>query len=536
MNPIKLQIEPRFVKEENGFRPFQKQTIDAIRNSDAKIIMMEAPVGSGKSHIIRNFVKDDYFKDKPIILTYPTKILMDAQVGSMKKELDDIAIWPDDEFIANGINILNYSSSSIIRYLKGENISGKLNKGELLEYLITRSGALSKKRVVVTSPDVLHILINLKRYCSKSFSRRLANELQGSYVFFDEFHTYTDLKHFPVLVKNLLDTIALKIVLLSATPHESEKLREVREDFQSDNINFLTSEATEKEGVKFNYPLDVEIEIFRYTDQNQSLRRLIELIPKIKKPAAIIFDSIFRLQHLENRIDKEFDKKFGGEYVIKKWHGMEKSESFSLDENTIVLGTSSIEVGIDMDFKTLITEASYWTSAIQRIGRVGRKDNGKVILFTNAADFRPLLDENEYSRTEFEDILKRALKDPTGQEIGGVMFRGDNYNFILRDIDTEKVYTYSHNLFAMYDINHNYEDEWRTLDYEDKEEILTDIGIGENKIKELLLFDRVFEFWGAVEGRLKSKYDRVKFITHPSKDNNFTLSIQSNDTYTFYGK
>ena len=532
MNSIKLQIEPRFVKEENGFRPFQIQTIDAIKNSDAKIIMVEAPVGSGKSYIIRNLIKDDYFKDKPIILTYPTKILMDAQVASMRQELDDIAIWPDDEFIVNGVNILNYSSSSLIRYLKRENISEKLDKGELLEYLIMGSGVLSKKRVIVTSPDVLHILINLKRYCSKSFSRRLANKLQGAYVFFDEFHTYTNLKHFPVLIKTLLDTIALKIILLSATPYESEKLKEVRKDFPSENINFSSSVArSEKEGVEFNYPLDVEIEVFRYTDRKQSLGRLVELIPKVKKPAAIIFDSIFRLQHLKSRIYKEFSS----DYMIQEWHGMEKSKDFLLDENTIVLGTSSIEVGVDMDFKTLITEASYWTSAIQRIGRVGRKDNGKVILFTNAADFRPLLDRDKYSRTEFEGILKKSLRDPIGQQIGGTMFRGDSYNFILRDIDTKKVHTYSQNLFAMYAIHDDYEDEWKTLDYEDKKEILEDWCIGKNRIKELLLFDRIFEFWGAVEGRLKSRYDRVD-IGYPNKDNNFTLSIQSNDTYTFYGK
>lgn len=44
-----IKINPRYVKEENGLRPFQKETQEAIKNSDVKIIFVEAPVGSGKS-------------------------------------------------------------------------------------------------------------------------------------------------------------------------------------------------------------------------------------------------------------------------------------------------------------------------------------------------------------------------------------------------------------------------------------------------------------------------------------------------------
>jgi superfamily II DNA or RNA helicase len=80
---IKIYIEPRYVKEEDWdgqrIRPFQKEALEAIKRSDARIIFIEAPVGSGKSYIIRNLIQDDYFQRKPVVLTYPTKILMDGE-------------------------------------------------------------------------------------------------------------------------------------------------------------------------------------------------------------------------------------------------------------------------------------------------------------------------------------------------------------------------------------------------------------------------------------------------------------------------
>jgi len=45
---LKIKINPRYVKEENGLRPFQMETLEAIKNSSAKLIFVEAPVGSGK--------------------------------------------------------------------------------------------------------------------------------------------------------------------------------------------------------------------------------------------------------------------------------------------------------------------------------------------------------------------------------------------------------------------------------------------------------------------------------------------------------
>lgn len=522
---IQLQVGPRFVKEEEGFRPFQKETLAALKDPDLRMIFVEAPVGSGKSYIIRNLVQDSFFENTPIILTYPTKILMEAQIGSMRGELEDIAIWPDEPFIKKGVNVFNYSTSSLISYLKKYNAI-ELNKSELLKKVFSKLGLFSKKRIIVTSPDVLHLLVNIKAYTG---SRRLQNYLQGAFVFFDEFHLYSNLVNFPKLVDNLLKTIASKVILLSATPYGSPELSKLEEIYTPLTIDFSHSEGDKTDYPPFNYSLNVEIHQFRYTNRQLTLARLQEMIPIIEKPAAIIFDSIFRLEHLKRRILELF----GDKYQIYIWSGMEKSKSFHLDETSIVLGTSSIEVGIDMNFRSLITEASYWTSAIQRIGRVGRKSPGNVYIFTNR-DLRPYINGNNITRDEFEKgIIKEALRDPIGKLVAGEMFRGDSYSFILQDVSTDQVIVYSEPLFAMYEIEDK-EDEWRTslFSFDDKRELLKDWGVKKDKIDEILLYDKVFPLWGAVRGRLRGEYQNIEVeYEEDSKE----LQITSDKTYIFYG-
>lgn len=522
-NSIKIHIEPRYVREQDGLRIFQKETLEAIKNSSAKIIEVEAPVGAGKSHIIRKLITDDSFRKRAILLTYPTTILMDAQVGTLKREIENMAIWPYEEFIPKGYNLFYYSSASLVRYLCKRGEDHNLNRSELLDRAIKNLGFFSEHRCMVTSPDVLHLLVNRKFYKG---SKRLINYLQGCIVCFDEFHLYANLENFIKLVNNLLGGIAEKIILLSATAYKAKEFCEIEKKYPTTKISFVDSIGDSNDRM-FNHPLDVEIYQFKYTNSKLAFETLKELILEIEKPAAVIFDSVFRLQHLKRKIVKEFGECFR----IIEWSGIEK-EKVTLDSDTVLLGTSSIEVGIDMDFKTLITEVSYWTSAIQRIGRVGRKDEGKVIIFTRR-DFVPYLKNGtSFSRDVFEgDILKEALKDPIDKLISSEMFRGESFTFILFDEELRKLYYYSEALFAMYELTELIDD-WKTLDISGKEKILSDWGLSKEKVKEIMLYDRIFAFWGLVRGRLRNEYIRV--ASKYDKEEN-ELYIVADETYVFYG-
>jgi CRISPR-associated helicase Cas3 len=552
---ISLKIGPRFVKQDNdGLRPFQRKTLEAIKYSDAKLIFVEAPVGSGKSYIIRNLVQDSYFKEKPIVLTYPTKILMDVQVQAMESEIkkdgEDVAVWPEDKerfpVAGRGVNILKYSSDSLIHYIK-ENPSALdsfKNRGDLIKYGLF-SLKYGEHQVFVTSPDVLWLIYSWQY----KGAIMLQAQLSSAIVAFDEFHAYASLYNFYNLLENLIVKSKVdKVLLLSATPFLRKKgWDEIKKKLKKDNIlaetvSFQSSQAHEHDGEVFNFPLEMKLYCFKFYDRKLAIQKIEEILKDIEIPAAIIFDSIFRLKHLKNEILR-FDEGNGGRFKIREWSGMAKDkdvpELIKNQDDVIVLGTSAIEVGVDMKFKSLITEASSWASAIQRIGRVGRlkyfvngdidSNKGYVYLFINSRDtLNSLKDEESISRDNFESILQKNLPDPIDDMVGGETFRGESYSFLLIDRYLEKPVIYSESIFSIYDIDQSLCKNFYGSD-EEKREVLKDVGIrNQDLIDELILRDKLFPIWGIViSDGLMDKYSRILRIDKLPDDNPRRVTIHT---------
>lgn len=497
-----ISIKQRTVKQIDGFRPFQRATIDAL-NSKKQIIIVEAPVGAGKSHIIRQAI-DQW--SGAVVLTYPTKVLMNAQSKALKSDFPNSVIWPYETGIPlkQSPTIFYYSSDTLITFLKQQGKDYRLNRSELIDTVLHQQFWASKKNILLTSPDVLHLLVNLKAYRG---SKRLLSFLTGAVVVFDEFHLYVSLNHFSKLLNKLLDSGVKKVILLSATPIFSKELREVFDKYETRKIDFSHSAGNEKDKI-FNYPLNFEFVNCRYTRPDELIKVLTHYIPKLSKPLAIILDSVFRLRHIMPIIKREFGKNNN----ILEYSGFIKNNP-TLDDNTILVGTSSIEVGINMAFKSLITEASYWTSAIQRIGRAGRFCKSDVIVLTTK-NIRPYLqDKLCLSRDELEnDILKAALKDINMTHVCGDMFRGDSYPFLVYDMDSKRMSSYTESIFAMYEPCKWIYD-WQSLDLSEKKDLLGQYDNSEENITNILLKDRLFPFWGIIEGRLRNKYEKIYLHT-----------------------
>ena len=522
---INIQIRPRYVKEKNGYRPFQLEIIEAVKNSDKNLIIVEAPVGAGKTFVMRKILEEKIFERNPIIFLYPTKILMEAQINSIKNELrENVKIWPYEHFEPSKINLFLYSTDSLVKYMKKNNLDKIQDKGKLVYHLLTEIQWQSKKGGIVTSPDVLYLLIK-GRYHK---SNEILNYLQNALIIFDEFHCYYGLDSFSFLIEELLSKIANKTILLSATPIISEELDKV---IKKHRFTYITFDNSKGKGgdICFNYHLDTKILSFKISDLALCENVLLNELENVKFPAAIIFDSIFRLRHIERRLKN--NKKLH-HIKINEWSGMKKDEGFRLENNTLVLGTSSIEVGIDMNFKSLIFEATYWPSAIQRLGRVGRKEKGTAIIFTRK-DFTPFIRKKSCERDEFEDILREVLNDPK-EEIGDdFSFRGQSFKFLIHDKDLRESFIYNENIFAMYEIDEIIDD-WQQKDENEKKKIL----IGEYKLdneksNDIIFYDRIFPLWGLLKGRIKNKYEFLlkDDIIYPTQDRK-ELHIKG---FVFYG-
>jgi len=501
----KIHLKKRTVKEKNGLRIFQYQTLEALKKN-YELIIVEAPVGSGKSFIIRKIIEDKTFSVHPIILTYPTKILMNAQIISLKKEFKNIIHWPDEEEKDSEITIFEYSSDSLFRYLKNHPQINILDKSDLIQKMLLQHQYLSDRNIFVTTPDVLHLI---KEGWYKN-SKWISAYLNKAIIIFDEFHLYTNLENFAPLILWLLDTIAHKIIFLSASPTYNEELENL---IRKKNVNFISFEdsvGTENDLV-FNYPLKLYVEEFKYTNRNELLLKLENYIPILPKSICIIFDSIFRLRHLKPLIKQ----KFQDNYNIIEYSGMFK-ESSQIDDHTIILGTSSIEVGVELPIKSLITEAGYWTSAIQRLGRVGRFSTATAVLFVQKRLYPFLKGKTEISRTEFENqVLKKALKDQKGGLVAGEMFRGDSLSFLFVDNNGE-IFPYSEALFSMFTIT-NRINNWKKLSHNQKVEILKEeFNLKDDTIDDVILRDKISPFVGVVSGKLNEKYQTIKKYVTPN--------------------
>lgn len=526
-----LRIHPRAARVESGLHPFQRQVQDALANPSQRILRVEAPVGSGKSRVIRSLLEQPR-DSRILVLTYPTKILMDTQVGALRSELAvagrDLCVWPDPDlkFRNGAINVVNYSTDSLLRLLRqkgSEALKGR--RGDLLEKLFDDQEWFGHERAIVTTPDVLHLIAKRRYHASKRLQRYLAS---GGLFVFDEFHLYHNLANFVPLLEEILTQWNGRIILLSATPLESEDLQTLVSRFPAADITFEPDSkgVPGSEGNRtFNHPLDLRVDSFRTSDLDEWLPRMEELLPTLPRPAAVILDSVHRLQWLHRRL-RPFARKL--DLDLRQWSGLQK-DRVVLGDRTVVLGTSAIEVGIDMNFRGLIAEATYWPSAGQRLGRVGRFQGGSVVLFSRRAFEPHLKGQIEWDRTAFErEVLREALLEPSESMIGGEMFRGDSYGFILVESETSRPYFYDQTIFAMFDIEDEVCD-WRLMEVRDKKEVLEEWGVAKEAAENILLRDQIFPFWGLLRGTLRVKYQRVEYC----KETEDGLHIFADRVYLF---
>jgi superfamily II DNA/RNA helicase len=276
---------------------------------------------------------------------------------------------------------------------------------------------------------------------------------------------------------------------------------------------------------------------------------ILKILDTIETPAAIIFDSIFRLIHFQTYLNRNKSK--NSNLIFREWSGRWKdkdiTELVKKQEKIVVLGTSAIEVGIDMKFRSLITEAANWISAIQRIGRVGRMPySSNLEPFNNVANVYLLIDSrdtvnelsdiNKISRNEFEKILTNTLMVSSDRMVGGELFRGENFGFVLINPYFKDPIFYSEAIFSIYEINEaDCISFWG--DEKEKRKILHNEKISQSNAEKIIIRDKLVDIWGIVKtSRLKSRYEEVLVGKYPEeKPTQITIYTESNPSgFTFY--
>ncbi len=404
-------------KGEDGIRLLQHQveTLKAYNNPDVDVIINTAMTGDGKS--VAAYLPA--FQDgQQVIAMYPTNELVRDQLAALKHHQDNLHL-----------HLPSYDtmySEQITKLMREHDETVRL---EEVRKLLNRNGML------LTNPDLIHLI--LSHQYGWDFMRKELAVIAGAnfdYFLFDEFHVFGVPQ--VVSVINMLGYLTAnyghkqkerkKYLFLSATP--SQLLQSLLEKsglrYKVIEGHYSTSEQDGKyrcilqecditlAEISQEVPTEVWIE-----GHLEELLQFFKQYPESK--AAILVYSPATARRLVARLKEYFEP-----------HGIEIGENTGLIpiaerpeelKKQILVGTSTVDVGIDFHINYLIFEAFNAGSFLQRFGRLGRHDEfsayrayGLVPRFVQERLSMAFAGIHEIERAQFNTAVREAF--PPEQE------------------------------------------------------------------------------------------------------------------------
>ena len=355
----------------------QAETLEALRNPDIDVVFNTAMTGDGKSlAAYLEFLQGTC----TAIGLYPTNALAGDQETQIR---DYIAKFQP----SNDPRVNRLSSAELEIYAENE----RLRKGSAI------ASRASQSEVLITNPDIFHYLHRGAYITSKDTPDKLWNRIDKEFglFIFDEFHVFAAPQVASVLNTMLLIRVTnqrKKFLFLSATPKASLLRRLEKAGFKCQLIDPVNEgkyqfPETEAETASLKsrhwrqvaHAIDLTFVPMEATSKaseawlKENQERILALLadhPGSK--GAIILNSIAAVKRL-TPIFKALFASHG--LVVRENTGLsgqqEKARSLSAD---LVIGTSTIDVGVDFKINFLIFESSDAGNFIQRLGRLGRHE------------------------------------------------------------------------------------------------------------------------------------------------------------------
>lgn len=366
----------------------QVATLEALRDRNIDVVFNTAMTGDGKSLAAYLEV---LLGECSAIALYPTNELARDQETQTKGYIEKFQP-------ANDPRVVRLNGPELEIYAENEG----LRKGSAIA---TRTG---QAEVLLTNPDIWHYLHRGAYLTGKDSPDKLWGRIDKDFdlIIIDEFHVFSAPQ-----IASIINTMLLirctnrrkKFLFLSATPdkHLIQKLEKA--GFRCQQINPIEED-------KYKFPNTKEEEQQLQTEKWRQVSRsialnFIPLEPSFKasetwlrensnliveqfqkypgSKGAIIFNSIATVKRLVPFF-KEILQPYG--LIVGENTGLSgktaKEGSLAAD---LVIGTSTIDVGVDFKINFLIFESADAGNFIQRLGRLGRhggyENNGQIINF-----------------------------------------------------------------------------------------------------------------------------------------------------------
>ena len=410
MNPIKvLSVYSRLsesdpiagVPTDISLREHQVKTFDAIRDPNVDVVFNTAMTGDGKS--LAAYLPA-LTENKSILAMYPTNELIKDQ----ERQVEDYCQWfgqhiDCDKMFSESLSELRAKLTD----LRGQKAA--------IEHLALRNP------ILLTNPDIFNLIANFQ-YLNPEYENpdQLVQHIIDYYdlFLFDEFHIY-DVSQVISVLTTMLYFIEQgrgkfgqkKFVFLSATPNplllnclEKANLRYkiIEGCYQSEeqgsmnwsricapfDLHFHATGRRTKEWIENHYQ-----QIADWFADNPSSR------------GAIIVNSVAAAKRICSFL-KERNEAGDFPLSVGENTGLSSQEErrFALHESDLLIGTSTVDVGVDFKINFLVFEAMNSGSWIQRLGRLGRhsefeKLDGTVMKFDRFVA-HSLLPKYVYERVE----------------------------------------------------------------------------------------------------------------------------------------
>ncbi len=410
--------------------PMQEEIFNQITNNDHPAILLKAPTGSGKLEAILFPVLAQNYR---LFLPLPTRSLLDDHRQRIQEYLKRLSANLANREIALVID----TGSQMYRYVyqNGNDITDSLK--------INLRRHLYKGDVILTTIDKF-----MYRYFGfgdkqKSFIFPLRihreSQIHKTLICFDEPHTYDDISftNFQSLVQSLYEAGRSLILMTATLPKEHyqkfyyldlidyiddqekqtnlnqfhEKILNRKSDLNRKSFEWLNEIQRDFENPE---PFQKQVSDLILSEwQNQGTRRILTVVETVK-------DAVEIYKTVKNKIGTHQEEQF-----LFLYHGRlseyPKTSEFSRtniykklkqrdqdQQPYIIITTSAIEVGCDLNAEVLISEICPPENLIQRAGRCNRRGNipdAKVIAIGNQiSNLTNTLDE--YAWNHYQNILK----------------------------------------------------------------------------------------------------------------------------------
>lgn len=376
---LKLSEQPIHPFAQTGVQPYehQVQTFHILADPEVEVIFNGALTGGGKSLAAFSRV---LLSQPPIptLALYPTNELgrdQESQLSNYVKQLR-LSLPP---------RVCRISASLLAA---AADMAGVTKQTELL----TR---FQESEIILTNPDIYHYILNLYYLRPMDARDKVFTRLVNNFdlVVFDEFHLFStpqavSAMNAILLTRRISGPGRKKFLFLSATPSDLlrgflEKAGVNSQIVESEYRHLSHEEAgiADEEFRKKWRRISHGVALNLITAENNTEQWFMENAERIiveffqdhpGSKCAVILNSVAMAKRVTRTLKKSLAHH--GITVGENTGFSTESEKLASYKMDVLVGTSTVDVGVDFKINLLLFEAVDASSFIQRFGRLGRHD------------------------------------------------------------------------------------------------------------------------------------------------------------------